>query len=656
MHNLYSIFIINIKSKSFISYLKFFILFKLFFFISYQYSYAEETFYLDEIVVSATRIAVPAKNIASPISVIDRQEADTQQYKTLTDAMINLPGLNGVAIGGSGHQTSFFIRGSNSNHSLVLLDGIEMSDPSASSGAFDFGNYFIGSLSRIEVLRGAQASTYGSDAIGGVINIITKNVDQNFSRIKLDGGSKGMFSQLSEVNLVNKNWSLLTLLHHQKSNGESLTSSRFAPTGSFNEEDGHENLTASVKFNISMYDDSSLDYVFHFIDTKSELDPTAEDPDANSTASQYLTKLSLTSQFFDNITSNASFSFMQIQREFFNYPDTLANTFQATQDTGERFKFETRSDINFNDQHNLSIGLEYEHESQDNTQFANFSGFIIQGTSKETSVTKTIFLQDIFSYQDFFTLISDIRYDKNMRFNGETTYRVSPVVYLNKFKIRLRGAYGTGHRSPALFELFGSSTSAFGDSFVGNRNLKPESSKSWELGFDKSFYKDLFIFGFTYFSTEISDLIVASGFPTVPIIALDAKIKGVESQLTFIPSENIKINSTHTFLSSENSENGTSLLRRPKHKYNLNINYNFNKKTNFITSFNYIGKTSDVGFNGGTVYRGGYSLTDIKLNIKMKNNINIFARSNNIFDNEYEVADGFKGTGRQLFLGIEKKW
>tara|TARA_Y100000996_G_scaffold407031_1_gene384152 strand:- start:11 stop:1054 length:1044 start_codon:yes stop_codon:yes gene_type:complete len=347
---------------------------------------------------------------------------------------------------------------------------------------------------------------------------------------------------------------------------------------------------------------------------------------------------------------------MQIQREFFNYPDTLANTFQATQDTGERFKFETRSDINFNDQHNLSIGLEYEHESQDNTQFANFSGFIIQGTSKETSVTKTIFLQDIFSYQDFFTLISDIRYDKNMRFDGETTYRVSPVVYLNKFKIRLRGAYGTGHRSPALFELFGSSTSAFGDSFVGNRNLKPESSKSWELGFDKSFYKDLFIYGFTYFSSEISDLIVASGFPTVPIIALDAKINGVESQLTFIPSENLKINSTHTFLSSENSENGTSLLRRPKHKYNLNINYNFNKKTNFITSFNYIGKTSDVGFNGGTVYRGGYSLTDIKLNIKMKNNINFFARSNNIFDNEYEVADGFKGTGRQLFLGIEKKW
>ena len=95
------------------------------------------------------------------------------QFIDLSEAISHIPGLNKVSIGNTGHQTSIFIRGTNSNHSLTLIDGIEMGDPSASSGAFDYGNIFLGMIDRLEVLRGSQASTYGSEAIGGVVNIIT---------------------------------------------------------------------------------------------------------------------------------------------------------------------------------------------------------------------------------------------------------------------------------------------------------------------------------------------------------------------------------------------------------------------------------------------------------------------------------------------------
>ncbi|PPR79668.1 MAG: Vitamin B12 transporter BtuB [Alphaproteobacteria bacterium MarineAlpha2_Bin1] len=622
-----------------------------------KFAIAEEYYIPEEIFVTATRINTPSKKIGSPISIIDSIEIDKMQFTDLSEALSQVPGLNRVSIGNMGHQTSIFIRGTNSNHSLILIDGIEMGDPSASSGAFDYGNVFLGMIDRLEVLRGSQASTYGSEAIGGVVNIITPVPSANYFTYKMSLGTNSSHRENLEISRVFQRIKFISSLSFNASDGDSITSSRFRGAGTFDEKDSFENVSGSLRLNLDLYDSTDLNFIFHYFDTKAELDPTAEDPDANSTSTQYFTKLEVSSFIFDGFVNNIfSVNLSKINREFFNYPDQLSNTFQSTLDDGERVKLNLRSDILFFEDHILSLGFEYEHEKQDNTQFADFSGFIIEGSSSETSVTKTVFLQDTFSFSEYFHIIGDLRYDKNKRFKGDFTYRFSPVFYINSINTRLRGAYGTGFRAPALFELFGSSTTAFGDSFRGNRDLSPEKSKSWELGFDSQLFDDNLFLGITYFDTKIDDLIVASGFPTVPIHSLNAKINGIETQATIIPNKKIKINLSHTFTSAENKESGTALLRRPKHKVDFNLEVFPLEKLEIINTIKYIGKTSDVGFNGGSVYRGGYIVSNIVTNYKVNDNLTIYGKIYNLTDNNYEVADGFKGQDRSLHLGFKKIW
>ncbi len=627
------------------------------FFNLINFANSEQYFTAEEIFVTATRINTPAKKIGSPISIIDSKEIDKMQFIDLSEAISHIPGLNKVSIGSTGHQTSIFIRGTNSNHSLTLIDGIEMGDPSASSGAFDYGNIFLGMIDRLEVLRGSQASTYGSEAIGGVVNIITPVPFEDYFLYQMNLGTNSSHREKLEISRVFDRVKFISSISFNASDGDSITSPRFRGAGSFDEKDSFANMSGSFKLNLDLYDTTDLNFIFHYFDTKAELDPTAEDPDANSTATQYFSKIEISSFLFDDIVNNIlSLNLSKIKREFFNYPDELSNTFQSTLDDGERIKFTSRSDILYFQDHILSLGFEYEHEKQDNTQFADFSGFVIEGSSSETSVTKTVFLQDTYSYSNSFHVIGDLRYDKNQRFEGEFTYRLSPVFYVKPINTRIRAAYGTGFRAPALFELFGSSTTAFGDSFIGNRNLTPEKSKTWELGFDTQLLKNNLFFSMTYFDTEIDDLIVASGFPTVPIHSLNAKINGIETQTTLIPTKKIKINLSHTFTSAENKESGTALLRRPKHKLDFDLQITPSEKLEIINYVQYIGETSDVGFNGGSVYRGGYIISNIAANYKINNKLKFYGKINNILNNKYEVADGFKGQDRSMHLGFKKIW
>jgi Outer membrane cobalamin receptor protein len=130
----------------------------------------------------------------------------------------------------------------------------------------------------------------------------------------------------------------------------------------------------------------------------------------------------------------------------------------------------------------------------------------------------------------------------------------------------------------------------------------------------------------------------------------------LESIVTLIPNERIKLDLSHTFTSAENKETGTSLLRRPKHKIDFNLQINPLEKFELISSIHYIGKTADVGFNGGSVYRGGYVLSNLVANYNLDSTLRLFGKISNISDNEYEVADGFKGADRSIFIGFEKKW
>ncbi|MDA0367062.1 MAG: TonB-dependent receptor [Proteobacteria bacterium] len=607
---------------------------------------------LPDTVVTATRIPVPADQVGGAVTVIDAKELARKQRRSLSDALLDVPGTRVVQLGGPGHQSSLFVRGANSNHVLVLLDGIEISDPSQPAGAYNFGNFFLGDVGRIEVLRGAQASTYGSEAIAGVVNIVSAPAVENGRALQAEGGSFGTFNQAGRVTRVGEKWAVAASLAHAKDGGESLTARRFVPANGNEEEDSYENVTGSLRVDLAAADNLDLRFVAHAFQTRVELDPTAEDPNASSETRQYYARLQGTSSFYQGQwLPTVGLNVTHVKRGFFNYPDSLANTVQATQDTGKRLKADWRNDLLFFQDHQIGVGIEYEHEKLDDTQFANFSGFVISGASKETAATRTAYVQDTFNWSDKAFVIADIRHDDNTRFAGKTTYRISPVFLLPSFGTRLRGAYGTGFRAPALFELFGSTSTSTSASFRGNRNLRPEESTTWEVGVDQTFLADRAVVGVTYFDSRIKNLIVAAGTPTTPNNVQEADINGVEATLKVAATPTVDVTAAYTFTASEIAATGQSLLRRPKHKVDIDVRWQPSPAMNLSALFGYIGTTRDAGFNGGTVYRGGYAVTGLRGDWQLRDDVTAFARIDNLFDNYYEVADGFRGQGRSALVG-----
>jgi len=601
---------------------------------------------LPDTVVSATRIPRPAEQVGGSVTVIDEEELSRKQRRTLTDALQDVPGTRIVQLGGPGRQASLFVRGANSNQVLVLIDGIEIGDPSAPAGAYDFGNFFLGDVGRIEVLRGAPASTYGSDAIGGVVNIVSAPALADSASIEAEGGSFETFNQSLRAARVSGSWRLSGGVGHAKSHGEPLTASRFTPANGTEEDDGYENYTGSLILEGEPAENLEMRFVVHAFQTDAENDPTAQDPDASSQTKQYYARLQLSSdlrqgQWVPTLGLNVT----HIRRAFSNFPDPLANTFQLAQNTGRRLKVDWRNDLYFLPDHQLSVGFEYEHEKFENTQFANFSGFVISGQSGETVAARTIYVQDTYTLNERAFVTADVRYDDDTRFAGKATYRVSPV-FLVTGDVKLRGAYGTGFRTPALFELFGNT-----NSFNGNRNLVPEKSVNWEIGIDKTFSRGSTVAGLTYFDSRIKNIIVSSGNPSTPNNVREADINGVEAIASTWLRPNVRLQAGYTFTAAENATTGQVFQRRPKHQADVDLFWQATPNVNLTALLNYVGETRDAGFNGGTVYRGGYTVANLRGAWQAADRITAFARIDNVFDNEHEVADGFRGPGRGLYVG-----
>ena len=221
----------------------------------------------EEIVVSATKIETPINEIGSSVTVITDVEMERDQRRTLPDALQSVPGLNIVQTGGPGGQTSVFMRGTNSNHTKVLIDGIEANDPSLNN-AFDFGQGLTADLARVEVLRGPQSSLYGSDALGGVINIVTKKGEgpPHFTGM-LEGGSFDTFNQSATVSGSTSRFNYSLNVAHFLADDTPVTPLDLLPPGRKRIDDSYENTTLSTKLGADVTDTFGLDVVARYTDS-----------------------------------------------------------------------------------------------------------------------------------------------------------------------------------------------------------------------------------------------------------------------------------------------------------------------------------------------------------------------------------------------------
>ena len=606
-------------------------------------------------VITATKLETPIEEVASSVTVITAAEIERRQARTVTDVLADVPGLRLAQLGPIGRQTSVFTRGANSNQTLVLIDGQEAADPSAANGAFDFAHLTVTNIERIEVVRGPAATLYGSNAIGGVINIITKKGGKTpHGNAWLEAGSHGTFNQGGGFSGALGKFHAAGSVQHLATDGQDITPKRLR--GNLPPEaDAYDNLTTAVKLGVDPVENLGLNFTGRFTRAIADFEPVIEDPNAETTTHQYFARLESKAQFFDGFWQpKLGAAYTRSERSTQDRPDSISQTRVSTFDRGDRRKIDMQNDLHLFEGNVLTIGGEQQRESMHETTFSDFPGpfgpFTINGTTNAAATTGSWYLQDQFRLFDRFTGALSGRIDDHSRFGRHDTGRAAGAYRHTETDTKLTASYGTGFRAPALYELFGFTANNFGGTYRGNPRLKPETSKSWDAGFEQTLFDKRASFGSTYFHTDTANLVVC-GITTCNNV-FNAESWGAENFVRFDVTKELRVGTSHTYTRSIDASKNEDLLRRPKHKADARVTWLPLAGAELTAGVSYTGSQRDVTVDGGNHYPGGYTLVNLAGSYRPIEHVKLYIRVDNVFDRRYEVADGFRGPGVNGFAGI----
>ncbi|GGC81999.1 TonB-dependent receptor plug domain-containing protein [Chelatococcus reniformis] len=605
---------------------------------------------LDDIVVSATGIPTDARLIPNSVTVITEQEIEERQQRTLPDALTVVPGLNVVSTGGPGGQTSVFIRGTNSNHVKVLIDGIEANNPAVSNGAFDFGQLLTYDLARIEVLRGPQSGLYGADAIGGVISLITKKGDgPPRASVLAEAGSFGTFNQAGSLSGGNERINYAFNVAHYRAEGVPVTPGNLVPPGQRINPNFYDNWTASGRVGIAVTDNLELNLISRYTDSRLLFTTDSGFPsqpnafrslqDNNNYYGRAEAVWTLLDGRFRNVFGlNYTNAWSRNQE-----PPTIAGPVDPSDSRGERLKFDWRGELALMQGQTLVMGLEHKTDrlatSDLTAENRNRAGFVE--------------LQSNFSDRVF--IVSNIRYDDNQQFGGHTTWRVAPAVIVPGSETKLKGSVGTGFKAPSLSELY-QNFPAF--DFYGNPNLRPEESIGWDAGFEQPLWHDRVRFGATYFHNKITNLITTNADFTSYTNIGRAKTYGVESFLAIAFSDTLSARMDYTFTVAKDEDANQELLRRPKNKVSTTLTWLPIDKLTLSATAVALGSWVDGNrdFSIPRLKAPGYATVNLAANYQYSDAIMVFARIDNLLDRHYEDPTGFLGRGFAAYGGAKFTW
>jgi len=594
----------------------------------------------ETVVVTATRVPTPEAKVGSSITVITAKDIAAKQQQTLPDVLADAPGLNVVQSGGPGGQTSVFMRGTDSNHVKVLVDGIDVSDPSSPTGTFDFGQFLTQDIDRIEILRGPQSGLYGSDAIGGVINIITKSGEGPLQATgDIEGGSFDTFNQAGTVSGSEDAFHYAGTVAHFSSGATPVTPLNLLAPGEQRIDDSYDNVTASTKLGYDVTDTFDLGLVARY--TNSHLDFTGENyytdfPDATQSQSetlQYYTRgtahLSLFDGFFEQTLGIAYGSIESTDAS----PDNPTAYY-----FGDRTKVDWQGNLHFSDDEILILGAEHEHDG--------ISQPVSAGIDIDSGYAE---LQSTFGN---LSNSAAVRFDDNAEFGGEATWRIAPAYLITQTGTKLEGSIGTGFKAPTLSEMF-ENFPAY--DFYGNPDLRPESSIGFDAGFEQSLLGDSVRFGATGYYNKIRDLINDNASFTTYVNVGKAETDGVEAFASWQVLPTLTLRADYTYTEANDLILHQELLRRPKHKGTLNAEWQATGRLSFDADFLAVSSWID-GNRAFTVERlaaPGYFTADIAANYKINDTFSVYGRITNLFDANYQDPVGFLRPGRGFFGGLK---
>jgi len=582
-----------------------------------------------EVTVTATRVSVPIENVGDDVDIITREEIEELGLTSITDVLDYIAGVNFYSKGGWGKQTNVFIQGLSGKYILVLLNGIPINDPSTPDGSTNFEWIDLNNVERIEVLKGSQSSLYGSEAIGGVINIITKKPKKSEFSLKFEGGKYKTFKENLYSALKLKNGFLSLSAENFKTNGFSATNRNIGARIYNPDNDGFHYTTGTVSFGYSPSENVKISGDFLAKGGYSEYD-----------YGSYPVRTNYDKIFSDikvNVISSENLSWELLlgnNREIREYYSEIRGisryiSFSPTYYFGEN---------SF-----IKGGASYRYEKVNN----------LGNVNNKSTFLKSLYIE---GFTKFFgiNLTLSTRIDKHSTFGSHKTYKIGTSYTISKIGTTLKAQYGTGFKAPTLSQLYVSYPMWH---FTGNPNLNPEKSEGWTIGLSQKVWLIPGKFEVNYFKNRVWNLItttydVNTGTTTYTNSG-KAITEGAEVKLNVRPLSWFSLFGTYTHLRAVERKNGKweRLLRRPKEKFTLGAKFTVNKlKLSFFAD--HYGSRKDKDFSTGKlVTLSSFTTYNCYVSYKLNERVELYARGINLTDKDYELAYGYNTMGRALFVG-----
>ena len=596
------------------------------------------------VVVTATRTATPADELGSSVSVITAETIADHQWRTLPQALMLAPGLSVTQTGGPGGVTSVFIRGLNSGHTKVIVDGVDAEDPS--TGGFDFGQELTAGLSRVEILRGPASSLYGSDALGGVINIITAaGSGPVHAEAMVEGGSFATLNQRLSVSGGSSRADFALSLAHQYSGDTPITPRGLLAPGETLIGDRYDNYSLSAKGDLHVARWLSLGLVAHYVmaDLRSTGENFAVFPSVPDTAptDQYQRRL------FTRVEARVPLLEGRFQSVFglgYSYyhttvqgPDEGFGPPAPTRDNGDRVRLDWQGTLALSSVIRVVGGLDAQRDrllaSPIDASNGRQGGFIELQTRPGGG----------------FGLAGSVRYDHDNRFGGVATWRLAPEWTVPLTGTILRATYGTGFKAPTLAQLYVSFPEF---DFFANPALRPERSQGYDLGFEQPLGPVRL--GATWFHNIVRDLIDSNADFTSYANIGRATTYGLESFIAWRPSSRLSLRADYTYTFTRDDVAREELLRRPKDKVSLSVDWQATRRLQLAASWIYKGGWVDGSrdFSVPRLWASPYAVMNLAGEYALGKRVTLFARIENLAGRRYEDPVGFDKPGLGAFGGV----
>ncbi len=610
---------------------------------------------LPNMVVTATRTETPENEVASSMTVITAEDIAAKHLTTAADALRTVPGVDVIRSGGPGQPTAVYLRGANANHTLVLVDGVEMNDPSSTDGSFDFANLQTDNIERIEVLRGAASAAYGSDAMGGVINVITKKGKGSAKFTgTAEGGSYDTWKTTGAVSGSTErvNYSL---------NASRLETAGFSTAdqamGNVNP-NGHANTTVSGSSGIKVTDNLDLGATLRYNEGKTSYDDcggvNCDNTGNYNTFNELFTRGFGHLKLFDGLweqTLGAAYS--RTDRSNVNvFSPASPNSFNsASANLGEKVKLDYQNIFNIHKSNIVTLGVEEEADSLSSSSASPDPYGYNASIPVKTMNTVSTYLQDQIKLFDRSFTTLGVRYDDNNRFGGHETWRVNELYNIKETGTRLKGNYGTGFKAPSLNQLY---DTIYGS---GNPNLKPETSVNWDAGLEQDLYRKKITTSVSYFNNNFNNLIQFLSVPPYTNNNVSrAKTSGVETFMEMRPLTDLTLRSTYTYTQSLDMVTNTQLLHRPKNKASFDADYQFLEKAHIHFNVLMVGQKADtayISYSSVPVTIASYTLLNLAGSYDVNKHLQVFGRIDNLLNKQYQEIYGYGTSGVAGYGGVK---